>query len=127
MIRYDTSSTKRALPQPFSLRLDFELVVVILPRLVNATLGTSPFEMYTLQRVVRVVKCMPHAKYYFGARLEGTKRAISANMPRLRPQRDLRTASILLDIVNFTSELCRRRSGVFTEVACLVPPAYDMN
>ena len=37
-------------------------------------------------------------------------------------QKDLRTGSISRDIVNFPSELCRRRSGVFTEVSLLVLP-----
>ena len=38
------------------------------------------------------------------------------------PQRDLRTGSISRDIVFLFSELCRHRSGMFTEVARLVPP-----
>ena len=52
---------------------------------------------------------------------EGTKCATSVNvrLPCLR--RDLRTGSISRD-VNFPSELCRRRSGIFTDVARLVPP-----
>ena len=33
-----------------------------------------------------------------------------------------RTGSVSQGIVNFPSELCGRRSGVFTEVACLVTP-----
>ena len=37
-------------------------------------------------------------------------------------QKDLCTESISRDFVNFPSELCRRRSGMFTEVACLMPP-----
>ena len=53
---------------------------------------------------------------------EGTKPATSANMRLLRLLRDLRTGSILRDIVNFPSELSRRRSGTFAEVARLVPP-----
>ena len=44
------------------------------------------------------------------------KRATSA------PAEDLRTGSISRDVVNFPSELGRRRSGVFTEVARWVPP-----
>ena len=47
---------------------------------------------------------------------EGTKRATSLNA------RLLRTGPISRDIVNFPSELCRRRSAMFTEqVARLVP------
>ena len=53
---------------------------------------------------------------------EGTKRATSVNVRLPRLQKDLRTGSMSRDIVNFPSELCRRRSGMFTEVACLVPP-----
>ena len=37
-------------------------------------------------------------------------------------QKDLRTGSISRDLVNFPSELCRRRSGMLTVVARLVPP-----
>ena len=53
---------------------------------------------------------------------EATKRATSVNvrLPLLR--KDLRTGSISQDIVSFPSELCRRRSGMFPEVARLVPP-----
>ena len=42
---------------------------------------------------------------------EGTKRATSVNVQLPCLQKDLRTGSISRDIVNFPSELCRRRSG----------------
>ena len=48
---------------------------------------------------------------------EGNKRATSVNVQLRCLLKDLRTGS-----VNFPSELCRRRSGMFTEVARLVPP-----
>ena len=55
---------------------------------------------------------------------EGTKRtSASVQLPRL--QKDLRAGSISRDIVTCPSELCRRRSGTFTEVASLVPPERD--
>ena len=54
--------------------------------------------------------------------LEGTKRATSVNVQLPCLQKDLRTGSIWQDVLNFPSELCRRRSGVFAEVARLVPP-----
>ena len=52
----------------------------------------------------------------------GTKRATSANaqLPCLR--KDLRTRTISRNIVDFPSELSRRRSGMCTEVARFVPP-----
>ena len=53
---------------------------------------------------------------------EGTKCATSVNVQLPCLRKDLRTGSISRDIVNFPSELCRRRSGIFTEVARLVPP-----
>ena len=53
---------------------------------------------------------------------EGTKRATSANVQLPCLQKDLRKGSISRDMVNFPSELCRRRSGMFAEVARLVPP-----
>ena len=43
-------------------------------------------------------------------------------MQLLRLWKGLRAGSISRDIVNFPSELRRRRSGMFTEVARLVPP-----
>ena len=43
---------------------------------------------------------------------EGTKRATPVNVQLLRLRKDLRTGSISRDIVNFPSELCRRRSGI---------------
>ena len=47
--------------------------------------------------------------------------SVKVQLPCL--QKDLRTGSISRDIVNFPSELCRRRSGLFAEVAhLLVPP-----
>ena len=55
-------------------------------------------------------------------RPEGTKRATSISVQLLRLRKNLRTGSISRDIVNFPSELCRRRSCMFTEVARLVPP-----
>ena len=42
---------------------------------------------------------------------EGTKRATSVNVQLLRLQKDLHKCSISRDIVNFPSELCRRRRG----------------
>ena len=54
---------------------------------------------------------------------EGTKRATSVNMHLLRLQKGLRTGSILRD-VSFPSGRCSRRSGMFTEVALLVPPGH---
>ena len=53
---------------------------------------------------------------------EGTKRATSVNVQLPCLQKDLRTGSISRDILNFPSELCSCRSGVFTEVARSVPP-----
>ena len=53
---------------------------------------------------------------------EGTEHATRINVQLPCLQKDLRTGSISRDIVNLPSELCRRRSGVFTEVARLVPP-----
>ena len=53
---------------------------------------------------------------------EGTKRATSVNVQLPCLQKDLRAGSILRDILNFSSQLCRRRSGIFTPVARLVPP-----
>ena len=50
------------------------------------------------------------------------KRATSVNVQLPCLQKDLRAGSISRDIVNVPSELCRRRSGMFTEVARLVPP-----
>ena len=55
-------------------------------------------------------------------RPEGTKRATSISVQLLRLRKNLRTGSISRDIVNFPSELCRRRSGIFTEAARLLPP-----
>ena len=52
----------------------------------------------------------------------GTKRATSVNVQLPRLQRHLCTGSISRDIVHVPSELCRRRSGTFTDVARLVPP-----
>ena len=57
-----------------------------------------------------------------GVRPESAKRATSVNAQLLRPWKDLRTGSISRGIVSLPSELCRRRSGVFMEVARLVPP-----
>ena len=45
---------------------------------------------------------------------EGAKRATSVNVKLRCLQKDLRTGSISRDIVNFPSELCRRRSGIRT-------------
>ena len=45
------------------------------------------------------------------------KRATSVGL-----QKDMLTGSISRDVVNFPSELCRRRSGMFAEVARLLPP-----
>ena len=53
---------------------------------------------------------------------EGAKLASSVNVQPLRLRKDLRVGPISRDIVNFPSELCRRRSDIFTEVARLVPP-----
>ena len=53
---------------------------------------------------------------------EGSKPATSVNVQLLRLRKDLHMGSISRDIVNFPSELCRCRSGMFTEVARLVPP-----
>ena len=51
------------------------------------------------------------------------QRQKAPNVPLPCLQKDLRRGSISRDMVNFfPSELCRRRSGMFTEVACLVPP-----
>ena len=44
---------------------------------------------------------------------EGAKRATSVNVQILRLRKDLRTGPISRDTVNFPSELCRRRSGMF--------------
>ena len=55
-------------------------------------------------------------------RPEGTKRVTSVNVQPPCLWKDLHTGSISRDVVNFPSELCRRRSGMFTEVAPLVPP-----
>ena len=55
-------------------------------------------------------------------RPEGTKRATSVNVRLPRLQRDLRTGLISRHIVNFPSELCRRRNGMLTDVARSVPP-----
>ena len=52
---------------------------------------------------------------------EGTKHATSVNVQLPRLRKDRRTGSISRNM-NFPSELCRRRSGMFTEVARLVPP-----
>ena len=41
--------------------------------------------------------------------------SVNVQLPCL--QKDMRTGSISRDIVNFRSELCRRRSGIFTDVA----------
>ena len=59
-----------------------------------------------------------------GGRLhpEGAKRATSVNVQLPCLRKDLRTGSNSRAIVNFPSELCRRRSGVFTEDTCLLPP-----
>ena len=48
---------------------------------------------------------------------KGTKLASSLNVQLPCLQKDPRTGSISWDIVNFPSELCRRRSGMFAEVA----------
>ena len=53
---------------------------------------------------------------------ECTKRATSVNVQLPCLQEDLRTGSISRDTVNFPAELCRRRSGTFTEAALVVPP-----
>ena len=53
---------------------------------------------------------------------EGTKRATSVNVQLPCLRKDLRAGSISRDVVNFPSELCRRRGGTFAEVARLVPP-----
>ena len=53
---------------------------------------------------------------------EGTERATSVNVRLPRPRRDPLAVSISRDIVNFPSELCRRRSGMFAEIARLLPP-----
>ena len=53
---------------------------------------------------------------------EGTERATSVSVQLPCPQEDLRTGSISRDVVSLPSELCRGRSGRFTEVARLVPP-----
>ena len=59
---------------------------------------------------------------------EGAKRATSASVELPCLRKDLRTGSISRDIVNVPSELGRRRSGTFAEVARLVPPdAADMS
>ena len=55
---------------------------------------------------------------------EGTKRATSVNVQPPCLQKDLHTGSISRDIVNFPCELCRRRSGMFAEVARLAPPGW---
>ena len=60
------------------------------------------------------------ARLVISAELEGTKRATSVNAQLLLLRRDLRRGSISRDVVNFPSELCSRRSGVFTEVECSV-------
>ena len=52
---------------------------------------------------------------------EGTKCATSVNVQLPCLQKNLRTGSISRDIVNFPN-LRRHRSGMFTEVARLVPP-----
>ena len=61
--------------------------------------------------------CTAHAWHL----LEGTRRATSVNTQLLHLQKDPHTGSISRD-VNFSPELCRCRSCVFTEVARLVPP-----
>ena len=48
--------------------------------------------------------------------------SVNVQLPCL--QKDLHTGSISRDIVNFPSELCRRRSGTFAEIARLVPPEH---
>ena len=53
---------------------------------------------------------------------EGTKRATSSSVQLLHLRKNLCTGSTSRDIVNFPSELCRRRSGLFTEAARLAPP-----
>ena len=53
---------------------------------------------------------------------EDTNRATSVNLQLPRLRKDLRTGSISRDIVSFLSELCRRRSDMFAEVARLVRP-----
>ena len=57
---------------------------------------------------------------------EGTKlwRATSVNAQLPCLQKDLCAGSISRDIVNFPSELSRRRSGTFAEVERLVPPGH---
>ena len=46
---------------------------------------------------------------------ESAKRATSVNVQLLRLQTDLRAGSISRDVVNFPSELLRRRSGMYEE------------
>ena len=53
---------------------------------------------------------------------EGAERATSVSVQLPCLQKDLSTGSISRDIVNFPSELCGCRSGLFAEVARLVPP-----
>ena len=49
-------------------------------------------------------------------------RVLDLNVQLLRLQMDLHRDSMSRDIVNFPSELCKRRSGTFTEVASFVVP-----
>ena len=53
---------------------------------------------------------------------EGTKRATSVNVELPCLRKDLCAGSISRDVVSFPSELCRRRSGTFAEVARLLRP-----
>ena len=57
---------------------------------------------------------------------EGTKRATSVNVQLLHLQRGRRMGSISRDIGYFSSEVCRSISGMFAEVARLMPPEWFM-
>ena len=57
---------------------------------------------------------------------EGTKRATSLNVQLLCLRKDLHTVSIPRDIANDPSELCGRRSGMFTVVTLLVQPGWHV-
>ena len=91
----------------------------------HVCLSVRPSVRPSVSPSVRPSVCMYVCMYvcmFMGTRRRQFNRATSVDVRLSWLRKDLRMGSISRDVVNFTSELCRRRSGMFTEVARLVPP-----